>query len=26
MVFFVLATLLSWCIDRGTLRFQSNRD
>ena len=26
MVFFVLATLLSWCIDLGTLRFQSDRD
>ena len=26
MVFFVLATVLSWCIDLGTLRFQSDRD
>ena len=26
MVFFVLATLLSWCIDLGTLRFQSDRN
>src|SRR5579883_914295 len=26
MVFFVPATLLSWCIDLGTLGFQSDRD
>ena len=26
MVFFVLAALLSWCIDLGTLRLQSDRD
>ena len=26
MVFFVLATLLSWFIDLGTFRFQSDRD
>jgi hypothetical protein len=26
MVFFVLATLLSWLFDLGTLRFQSDRD
>jgi hypothetical protein len=26
MVFFVLATLFSWLIDLGTLRFQSGRD
>jgi hypothetical protein len=26
MVFFVLATVLSWCIDLGTLRFQSDSD
>jgi hypothetical protein len=26
MVFIVLATLLSWLIDLGTLRFRSDRD
>jgi hypothetical protein len=26
MVFFVLATLLSWLIDLGTLRLRSDRD
>jgi hypothetical protein len=26
MVFFVLAALLSWLVDLGTLRWQSDRD